>query len=192
MSDKATLRRRLRAHRAAVPAELRTAWSTAIAARVQGLEEWRRAETVHIFIGALPGEVETWRLAAACLAAGKTLLCPRVVGDQLELRRVRALDELDRGAFGLWEPDPQRAPRVAAERVDLFLLPGLAFDRRGGRLGMGRGFYDRLLRELNAPRIGLAYELQLLEATPVDAHDARMHKVVTELQVIDNEETSRR
>ena len=192
MSDKVTLRRRLRAHRAAVPAELRTAWSAAIAARVQGLEEWRRAEAVQLFIGALPGEVETWRLAAACLAAGKTLLCPRVAGDQLELRRVYAPDQLERGAFGLWEPDPQRASRVAAERVDLFLLPGLAFDRRGGRLGMGRGFYDRLLRDLDAPRIGLAYELQLLEATPVDARDARMHKVVTELQVIDSEETSRR
>ena len=181
---KAELRARLRAERAALAAELRAAWSAAIAARAQGLEAWRRAESVQLFIGALPGEVETWRLAAACLAAGKMLVCPRVAGQRLELRRVEELNALARSELGLWEPSPDCA-LVEPRAIDLALLPGLAFDRRGGRLGQGRGFYDRLLRETAAERVGLCFELQVVQSTPVDSGDERVSTVVTELRVID-------
>lgn len=184
-SEKAALRRVLRARRARIPAELRAAWSAAVAARVQGLDLWRRAETVQLFIGALPGEVETRRLAAACLAAGKTLVCPRVAGGRLELRRVEELNALARSdRWGLWEPTERCAP-VEPRAIDLALVPGLGFDRRGGRLGMGGGFYDRFLAETGAHRVGLCFELQLLLSTPVDGRDAAMHRVVTELRVID-------
>lgn len=183
--EKAALRRVLRDRRAAIPAELRAAWSAAVAARVQGLDVWRRAERVHLFIGALPGEVETLGLAAACLAAGKTLVCPRVAGRQLELRRVEDLNALARSdRWGLWEPTERCAP-VEPRAIELALVPGLGFDRRGGRLGMGRGFYDRFLAETDAVRVGLCFELQLLSSTPVDERDAAMHRVVTELRVLD-------
>ena len=181
---KADLRRRLRGRRAAIAVELRAGWSAAIAARAQGLEVWRRAETVHLFIGALPGEVETWGLAAACLAAGKRLVCPRVVGGRVEARRVDDLNALARSdRWGLWEPT-ERCPEVAATEIDLVFAPGLAFDRGGGRLGMGGGFYDRLLRETGAERVGLCFELQLVESTPMGDGDERMSRVVTELRVV--------
>ena len=175
----------LRDRRAAIPAELRAAWSAAAAARVQGLDVWRRAETVQLFIGALPGEIETLGLAAACFAAGKTLVCPRVAGERLELRRVEDLNALARSdRWGLWEPT-ERCASVEPRAIDLALIPGLGFDRRGGRLGMGRGFYDRFLVETDAVRVGLCFELQLLSSTPVDERDAAMHRVVTELRVLD-------
>ncbi len=184
-SEKAALRRVLRDRRAAIPAELRAGWSAAVAARVQGLDVWRRAETVHLFIGALPGEVETRGLAAACLVAGKVLVCPRVAGERLELRRVEDLNALARSdRWGLWEPTERCAP-VEPRAIELALVPGLGFGRRGGRLGMGRGFYDRFLAETDAPRVGLCFELQLLSSTPVDERDAAMHRVVTELRVLD-------
>lgn len=181
---KAELRARLRAERAAVAAELRSAWSAAIAARAQGLDAWRRAESVQLFIGALPGEVETWGLAAACLAAGKALICPRVAGERLELRRVEDLNALARSDWGLWEPSPDCA-LVEPRAIDLALLPGLAFDLQGGRLGLGRGFYDRLLRETAAERVGLCFELQIVPSTPMARGDERVSRVVTELRVID-------
>lgn len=184
---KAELRARLREERAAIAAELRSAWSAAIAARAQGLDAWRRAESVQLFIGALPGEVETWGLAAACLAAGKALVCPRIAGmagERLELRRVEELNALARSDQGLWEPSPDCA-LVEPQAIDLALLPGLAFDRRGGRLGLGRGFYDRLLRETAAERVGLCFELQVVQSTPIDRGDKRVSRVVTELRVID-------
>lgn len=181
---KAELRARLSAERAAIAAELRSAWSAAIAARAQGLDAWRRAESVQLFIGALPGEVETWGLAAACLAAGKALVCPRVAGERLELRRVEELNALARSDRGLWEPSPDCA-LVVPQAIDLALLPGLAFDRRGGRLGLGRGFYDRVLRETAAERVGLCFELQIVPSTPMARGDERVARVVTELRVID-------
>lgn len=184
-SEKAALRRVLRDRRAAIPAELRASWSAAVAARVQGLDVWRRVETVHLFIGALPGEVETRGLAAGCLTAGKTLVCPRVVGERLELRRVEELNALARSdRWGLWEPT-ERCALVEPRAIELALVPGLGFDRRGGRLGMGRGLYDRFLAETDAHRVGLCFELQLLSSTPVDERDAAMHRVVTELRVLD-------
>ena len=146
---KAELRASLRRSRAALPAELRRAWSSAISARVATFRPWQAAATVQLFIGALPGEVETLELARICLAAGKALVCPRVAGPDLELRRVRDIDQLIPGAFGLLEPDPTRTEVVEPAGVDLFLLPGLAFDRAGGRLGMGRGYYDRLLARVD-------------------------------------------
>lgn len=184
---KAELRARLRTERAVIAAELRSAWSAAIAARAQGLDAWRRAESVQLFIGALPGEVETWDLAAACLAAGKALVCPRiagVAGERLELRRVEELNALARSDWGLWEPSPDCA-LVEPQAIDLALLPGLAFDLQGGRLGLGRGFYDRLLRETAAERVGLCFELQIVPSTPMDRGDERVARVVTELRVID-------
>ena len=183
--EKAALRRVLRDRRVAIPTELRASWSAAVAARVQGLDVWRRAERVQLFIGALPGEVETLGLAAACLAAGKMLVCPRVAGERLELRRVEELNALARSdRWGLWEPTERCAP-VEPRAIELALVPGLGFDRRGARLGMGRGFYDRFLAETDAVRVGLCFDLQLLSSTPVDERDAAMHRVVTELRVID-------
>ena len=181
---KAELRAPLRRSRAALPAELRRAWSSAIAARVASFRPWQAATTAQLFIGALPGEVETLGLARICLAAGKALVCPRVAGPDLELRRVSDLDQLVPGPFGLLEPDPTRTEVVEPAEVDLFLLPGLAFDRAGGRLGLGRGYYDRLLAKSTAIRVGLGYDMQVLDAVPMTGSDRRVDAIVTELRVI--------
>lgn len=184
---KAALRAELRASRAALPAGLRRAWSTVIAARAAEFRLWQRADAIQLFIGALPGEVETLLLARACLADGKTLLCPRVDGSgqdgSLELRRVRSLDQLAPGALGLLEPDPARTELASLDQVDIFFLPGLAFDTAGGRLGMGRGYYDRLLLGSSALRVGLAYETQLLPSLPMISTDQRVDAIITELNL---------
>ena len=181
---KRALRRRFRARRAAVPARLREAWSRAVAARAAALPEWRDADSVHLFIGALPGEVGTMALARAVLAEGKTLLCPRVVGSELETLRVSSLDDLEPGYRGLSEPDPARCEQVAASVADLVLVPGLAFTETGERLGMGSGFYDRLLADAAAPAIALAFELQIAGEVPTAAHDRPVDAIATELRLI--------
>ena len=181
---KRALRRELRARRAAVPAALRSAWSKAIASRTASLPEWRDAEIVHLFIGSLPGEVETRSLAETALLEGKTLLCPRVAGVELESRRVRSLDDLAPGYRGLPEPDPARCESVPAGEAGLLLVPGLAFTARGVRLGMGSAFYDRLLAGVAAPAVALAFELQLVSELPIAPHDQPVDAVVTELRGI--------
>ena len=181
---KRALRRELRVRRAAVPAALRSAWSKAIASRTASLPEWRDAGVVHLFIGSLPGEVGTRSLARAALLEGKTLLCPRVAGAELESRRVRSLDDLAPGYRSLPEPDPARCELVPAGEAGLLLVPGLAFTARGDRLGMGSAFYDRLLAGIAAPAIALAFELQLVNDLPVAPHDRPVDAIVTELHGI--------
>ena len=182
---KRALRREFRARRAAVPSRLREAWSRAVATRTAALPEWRGAGAVHLFIGALPGEVGTLALARAALAEGKALLCPRVAGAELETRRLASLDDLAPGHRGLPEPDPERCEPIRAESADLLLVPGLAFTEAGGRLGTGGGFYDRLLADAAAaPAIALTFELQIAAEAPTEAHDRPVDAIVTELRAI--------
>ena len=181
---KRVLRGEMRRRRASVPAALRAVWSRAIAARIESLPEWRDAGAVHLFIGALPGEVGTRALLDAAWREGKPVLCPRVAGDRIESYRVASPDDLAPGRGGLAEPDPARCERVAEAEADLILVPGLAFSEDGGRLGGGRGFYDRLLAGAAAPAIALAFELQMTGTLPLEAHDERVAAIVTELRAI--------
>ncbi len=129
------------------------------------------------------GEVPTPDLIAAAHSLGKTIVLPRVVGrNHLELHRWEG-EPLLPGSFGIGEP-PADAPRVAPDQVDLFLVPGLAFDLSGGRLGMGRGYYDRMLPQSAGLRVGLCWEWQLLPEVPMEPHDQRVQMICTERRLL--------
>jgi 5-formyltetrahydrofolate cyclo-ligase len=97
---------------------------------------------------------------------------------------IRSLEDLEEGRRGLWEPDPACAEPVAASELDLVLVPGLAFDRRGWRIGFGAGLYDRFLAGVDAPRLGLAFSLQIQPSLPVEPHDEPVDWIVTEGETI--------
>ena len=101
-------------------------------------------------------------------------------------------EEVEPGAYGIPEPKKEFIRRVDPDTVDLFVLPGVAFDVHGGRLGYGAGYYDRILvgtapsRDfLRVSLIALAFELQLVDRVPSSVHDVRVHKIVTEERVIE-------
>lgn len=107
-------------------------------------------------------------------------LLPRVEGDRLHFHRVWEPErQLREGAFGIREPLPEQ-PTVAVGDIDIFICPGLAFDPQGGRLGRGRGFYDRVLARAreNALKIGVGYSCQMVEDACCEAHDIRMNAVL--------------
>lgn len=127
-------------------------------------------------------EVETAELDAAARARGFVVAYPRVVRDErvLAFHAVRS-DELVPARFGLREPRAD-APAIELARVAAFVMPGIAFDRSGGRVGWGRGHYDATLEAApDALRVGLAFELQIVERVPREAHDAPLHAIVTEV-----------
>jgi 5-formyltetrahydrofolate cyclo-ligase len=117
---------------------------------------------------------------------GKTVLVPYCVDRDLELFLLESLDELVPGTWGILEPRPElrsvAGKQAAPQSIDLALIPGAAFDRRGGRLGRGQGFYDRFLPRLrpDALKVGLAFECQMAEDLPVTPQDVRMDLVLTE------------
>jgi 5-formyltetrahydrofolate cyclo-ligase len=181
-------KRALRAHmaqlRRALPEPERAAASAAIVAHVRASEAWRAARIVLLY-AAIPGEVDLGALIAAARAEGRTVALPRVVasaeGPRLELHAWPPSAQLVPGTFGIGEPAPDW-PVVAREDLDLGLIPGVAFDAAGGRLGRGGGYYDRLLAGRGArPRmVGVGFAFQRVQRVPCEAHDARVDALVTE------------
>lgn len=130
-------------------------------------------------------EVATRPILERAWAGGKRVACPKVVWRPRGLASfaVGGLDELVEGRRGLFEPDPDRAEPVD-EGFDLVLVPGLAFDRRGGRIGYGAGFYDRFLAGSEALKVALAYSLQVVDSVPVEPHDVPVDRILTEEESI--------
>ncbi len=94
------------------------------------------------------------------------------------------LSQLTRSRQGLLEPDAELTELADASEAELILVPGLGFDARGARLGLGGGYYDRFLAEVEGTQLGLAFEWQLLSEVPMSGHDQRVDGIVTELRVI--------
>jgi len=184
---KLALRRQSLARRDALPAEVRAAAATAIAARVAALPGFAAARTVLLTLP-FRGEWDTRPLVEAALAAGKTVAVPRVDARtrMLELHSIERPDrDIVAGFEGVPEPLPDR-PRVPRDAIDFVLVPGVAFDLAGRRLGYGGGYYDRLLPQLPVAvaRVAGAFELQLVELVPAAPHDVAVDAIVTELRTL--------
>ena len=157
--------------------------SEAIRRKVFRLTAFRRAHTICCYV-ALPYEVQTWRMIEEILARKKRVVVPVTQPRTKRLRLSEVQDpaaELIRGRFGVPEPRPGARRSVPGREVDLVLVPGLAFDRRGHRLGHGHGYFDRFLARLPkaTPTVGLAFRFQLLDCLPHAAHDHAVQTVLT-------------
>ena len=183
--SKLELRREYRRRRASLPKELIGGWSAAIASRLTALDEYLQASAIHCYASSLPGEVQTDLLIDRSLVARKRIICPRVrPHGQLAHHEVAALSNLTESTFGLREPNPELAAPVDPTAAELIVAPGVAFTLDGGRLGMGGGYYDRFLAQVSTPIVGLAYEMQIVDALPLAGHDRRVDIIATELRVI--------
>jgi len=187
LESKSALRKRMAAIRDAIPADKRMAKSEAIARRLSEWGEFAGARTVLAFISTR-SEALTEPIVAAALAAGKVVGAPRTLLAQkrLDFRQIRGLaQELAPGPFGILEPNAQ-APRLEPAAASLILVPGLAFDEQGYRLGYGGGFYDRLLAnpEVHATVVGIAFEEQIIERLPHGESDRPVDWLATERRII--------
>ena len=131
-----------------------------------------------LLYSALPDEVPTLPLLNRLTTEGKTVLLPRVVSDtDMELRRYTGPNDLEPGAFGIMEPTGELFTDY--DLIDVAVVPGMAFDREGHRLGRGKGYYDRFLALLpHIYKIGICFPFQLVDKVPADAHDMLMDEVV--------------
>lgn len=176
---KSVTRRTALARRDALTPSERAAASLAIGSRAASVLPGAGVVALYAPKGS---EVATAGLDAALRARGIGVAYPRVIpgGLRLDLHLV-TIDALVPGTFGLREPAADAA-RVDLATITAFCVPGLAFDRTGGRVGWGRGYYDATLAAAPAAmRVGLAFECQLLDAVPAEAHDIKLHHVITEL-----------
>lgn len=184
--EKAILRRESLARRDSLKPEERRRKNAEILSRILALPEYSASETVLAYCG-FGGELQTHGLLREIIDSGKRLLLPRVAREtnSLILHEVEAPEsQLTPGIWGIPEPGAG-LPTAAPEEADFILVPGVAFDRGGGRLGYGGGYYDRLLGGLpvTPPLISAAFEVQVTERVPSEAHDIRVDSLVTENEV---------
>lgn len=185
MKSKESIRTKIRARRAALTAlQIRQA-SVLIQGAVMKLPEWSAARRVCVYL-AVPAEAQTRKLLAACRQTDKQVLVPayRKKARRYDLARLRPGDLVKAGHWSV--PEPVRPHWAKPARVDLVVIPGLAFDRIGGRIGHGGGYYDRILAGMamqKAFKVGLALECQMVDRVPMNARDIRMDAVVTERAV---------
>jgi len=162
--------------------------SVEIMNRVLALPEYQAAATVMFYVD-VRAEVRTRHSLPQALASGKKIVIPYCVDGELELFHLESMDELEVGMYRILEPRNELrsvdAKRVDVADLDLIIVPGVAFDRKGGRTGHGKGYYDKLLEHARpqTPLVALAFECQLFPEIPMQSHDIYMDLVVTESAV---------
>jgi 5-formyltetrahydrofolate cyclo-ligase len=184
---KAAIRAAALARRDALSPRYRSDASARIQQRILALPAFDAARIVMAY-SSFGSELDTSRVVAAVYAAGKALVLPRIDRGRraIELFAVGDPDaDLVAGAWGIREPRPDRCTPVSVSRLEFVLVPGVAFDSRGGRLGYGRGYYDKLFHECElrgaSPFTAAgAFDVQIVDDVPMEPHDVRVDCVVTE------------
>lgn len=187
-TEKEHLRERFKSMRDAIPQDVRCVVDEAIEQTVATLPEFAIADAVFTYLS-FGAEVDTRMLIELTWGAGKTVALPRCVAGACALGwyAMDILADLERSSLGMEEPpaDPDREVGPHGFRTPLAIVPGLAFDREGFRLGYGGGFYDAFLPSFPGMSVGLCRTAQLVDRLPVrDAHDVPVDLIVTEHGVI--------
>lgn len=190
---KREIRREVRERITSISEEARREYSAAAVRMLAERLEWKAAQRVLGYL-ALKDELDLSQALKLALAAGKSVALPRFIPEEgrycaAMLPAAESFASLSFGRFGILEPEVT-APVLPLNQLDFILVPGVAFDPGGGRLGRGKGFYDRLLAETNNSCIkcGVALEAQIVAGIPAEAHDIAMNFILTPSQWLTGKE----
>ena len=192
-ASKSEMREWMKTRRDAVPGQQRAIWSQHIVERAIGLPGYHSAQTVHVFLS-IQSEVDTQRLIEHALAHGKRVVLPVFLRNSIETpcTQITSLADEDYKLTGFGLRVPKVKQLVPVAEVDWVWVPLLAFwpvrssnagmaaNSPAHRLGYGAGFYDRFLAQIQAPKVGLAFEMQRVNGWPIEPHDVPLDFVVTE------------
>ena len=181
LSDsKDVLRQQVRAQLKSMVAGQRARMSKQACLLLEQQTVWKRAKTI-FFYAPLPEELDIWPLLRDSLATKKTAALPRfdsATGRYVACEIADLARDISNGQFGIREP-AGHCIAVPPNRLDLILVPGVAFDVHGRRLGRGKGFYDQLLVSVRGTTCGVAFDEQIVEAVPVEPHDVHLNCILT-------------
>ena len=177
---KTSLRSQIREKLKRIPSTQRDLDSSRARTTLEQQPIWHQAHTI-LFFAPLPDEPDIWPSLPAALAAGKHVYLPRFVSDTKSYAacEVKIPDtDLTVGQFGIREPT-DACPQIPLNRLDFVLVPGVAFDLHGRRLGRGKGYYDRLLAAVRGKTCGVAFDEQIVTEIPVEPHDVLLNCILT-------------
>lgn len=178
--DKVSLRSYILQNRKAMTPAMVVQKSKIITDVIKNLNEYREAECIYAYISTC-NEVDLRCLIEDAWTKNKRVATPKVLGKNMSFFYINSYEDLVEGRFGILEPADNM--QQATEKDSLMLIPGIAYDKCGNRIGYGGGFYDRYLAEDNRHyKIAPAYELQLVDMIMVEEHDIRADKIISEFQ----------
>lgn len=188
MLDKKTIRKDILNKRDSIKPEIRHKKDSMIMHRVISLPDFEEAKTI-LYFASFRSEVATLPHIEEALKGGKRIVLPKVHNKDKRLKLYEILDtgDIKPGFMGIPEPKVMPERQRDINDVDLVIMPGVAFDQDGNRLGYGAGYYDKLLAGLkkDIPLIGIAYEEQIVDTLPSEGHDVKVNKIVTDKRIIE-------
>ncbi len=181
---KEKLRKQIKEKRTEITKEENRKKSKKIKERLLGLKEYRDAKIV-LFYVSYDGEVFTHDMIKEALDDKKVVVpISNKKNCSLSLSMLENWEDLEEGSYGILEPRKDCIKEISIDEIDLIIVPGVAFDLNGNRLGHGKGYYDRLLEKTKAISIGLAFEFQIVKDIPTDGNDVPVDIIVTEERII--------
>jgi len=184
--EKNTLRTSMKQQRKSEPQNLILEKSVKIKERLLAHPDYQKAKNILFYIS-YGNEVYTHDIIKHAFQTGKTINVPvtDVESRTLHISQLSSWDDLAPGAYGILEPVKEKQRPVHFDSIDLIIVPGVAFDRKGNRLGHGGGYYDWLIGKLpTVPTIGLAFTFQIVEELPVESSDQKVRTILTEDEII--------
>lgn len=176
MTDKISLRREIAFKKKQHSMDDLMRWSETIRQRIESTLLFQQARGILLY-HSMPDEVQTHSMLQNW-QEDKQCYLPQIDNNLLNIRKYEGENSLRKGAMGIWEPTGTRCTDYSL--IDLVIVPGVAFDKEGHRLGRGKGYYDRLLPQIQAPTIGICFHFQLLDKIPTESFDINMSYVITE------------
>lgn len=184
--EKETLRDKLIAKRAGIPEKKWGIYSERIIKKLKQLSSYQKAHTVHCYVSMNKrGEVNTHKLIKQMFSAGKQVIVPITHTDRgtLTHHELTSFKDLTPNKWGV--PEPDGGPEVPVADLDIVIIPMVGGDEQCNRIGYGGGFYDRFLKNVDCPKIGLIFEQNILPKLPVESFDIPLDNIITEERIIE-------
>jgi 5-formyltetrahydrofolate cyclo-ligase len=183
---KKSIREEMIKHRDSLSIDIKEKWDENIFNNFINSKFYKYSNTIFSFVS-FKSEVDTHKIIKYALNDGKTIYVPKVKSKQkeMEIFKIEGFNNLKKGYFGILEP-VEECKIACRDNIDLILMPGVAFDKYGGRIGYGAGFYDRFLSSMKKDinKIALAYKFQVIDKVPEDKNDVRVDGIITEEDII--------
>jgi 5-formyltetrahydrofolate cyclo-ligase len=185
MNNKNSTRKQMKETLSRLNKPLYEDYSYKIACMLYGDEAWKQAEVIGLTVSKQP-EVDTYQIIRKAWELGKQVVVPKCEpqAKRLIFRTLNEFSQLESVFYGLFEPIEELTKEVDAKRIDLMIVPGLAYTNEGYRLGFGGGYYDRYLQNYHGKTLSLAFNVQLVPSLLVEEHDIPVSKIITNHGVI--------
>ncbi len=179
--DKKHLRKEIQSRLSKIPKPLYEKKSSQIANHLFHDDGWKNAHTIGMTISRAP-EVDTYNIIKKGWEEGKQIVVPKCYPKERKMvfRLIDSFNQLETVYYGLQEPKEEETRAMDMDKIDLLIVPGLGFTSDGSRLGFGGGYYDRYLHDYHGPTLSLAFEEQIVAAIPMEKHDIKIKKIISE------------